>query len=408
MQAAGHDGIDRHRHDGGDGGRPHPAGHPPGPADDRADGEADEGEPRQRPLVGRGGPAEHGQERERPPHGGGPSGGSSSGTARPRRDTTRSATAEIAVVDRARARPGSGAPPRRRVHRPARPRRTRPRCRPACSCRAAQSSPSIASPIEPHAPLTAGARGATHGSERVHQDGAAQRGEQAGQVGACARRSSQAGFRRCPVRGDACLEVGVAGRDHGGDVGDRRGVHATPAAPPTADFPERVPPRTRVINAPSSPTAGAAWTARATGAPYAERGPPNGSGHPTPRQRTVTASDAVPVPATPASSSACTLASVTVQRRLASGAPRSAGPGRTATTLTVPGARLRAQALFCSGAAAQTGRVRPTVASTRTPASSAAATAATSAAVSIPTPGAGRGRARRPPRPRGAGRSRRP
>ena len=52
---------------------------PPRRADDRADGNPHEREPGERALVRLGGPAEHGQERQRPPHGGGPAGGSASG-----------------------------------------------------------------------------------------------------------------------------------------------------------------------------------------------------------------------------------------------------------------------------------------------------------------------------------------
>ncbi len=96
------------------------------------------------------------------------------------------------------------------------------------------------------------------------------------------------------------------------------------------------------------------------------------------------------MPGTAPSLSAWTLASVTVQSRLAS----AASPCRTgtkATTLMVPGraASACARTVASAGAAAQTGSEIPTVASTRTPSScSHTATWATSAAVSMPTPGA--------------------
>ena len=168
----------------------------------------------------------------------------------------------------------------------------------------------------------------------------------------------------------------------------RRRSPATPwraaSSSATADFPERVPPSTSVI------------TVRAI---LGAEGGVHGAGHPGPvlRARTPEGLRRRPspgrarsrrptrcrCPATPPSSSACTLASVTVHSRLASAASvwRT---GTKATTLTVPAATVARPSVGRGGP--RPAASRPTVASTRTPASSAAATAATSAAVSIPTP----------------------
>ena len=77
VQAARQCRIHHDGDDSGDGGRPDPPRHPPGHADDRTHGDPDQGEPRERALVGLGGPAEHGEERQRPLHGRSPAGGSS-------------------------------------------------------------------------------------------------------------------------------------------------------------------------------------------------------------------------------------------------------------------------------------------------------------------------------------------
>ena len=79
VQAARDRGVHGHRHHRGERGRPDAVGQPPRRADHRADGDAHEGEPRQRALVRLGGPPEHGEEGERPPHRSDPVAGSASG-----------------------------------------------------------------------------------------------------------------------------------------------------------------------------------------------------------------------------------------------------------------------------------------------------------------------------------------
>lgn len=137
---------------------------------------------------------------------------------------------------------------------------------------------------------------------------------------------------------------------------------------------------------PAPPASTAACTARASGAPQTERGPPYAATGPSAGQSTVTASVGVPVPAIPSSPIACAFASVAVATALTSAAsPSRAGTYRT--MLTVP---TRCPGATGAGAAAQTGVPSPTVAQARTPVSVRATTSATSTPVSRPTPGPAR------------------
>ena len=138
---------------------------------------------------------------------------------------------------------------------------------------------------------------------------------------------------------------------------------------------------------PRPPRRTAAYTARASGAPQSERGPPYGWTGPVVGQARTVASVHVPVPGTSSSTSACTFASATVATAFTSAASLSRA-GTQATTLTVPTPAGRTP----GGAAAQIGSVSPTVAQTVTPASGAVTTVATSTPVNRPVPGPARPR----------------
>src|SRR5579872_4719961 len=139
-------------------------------------------------------------------------------------------------------------------------------------------------------------------------------------------------------------------------------------------------------------------------APQTERGPVNSSGVPSAGAATQIASEAVPVPGKPASASACDLASVAVITALTNAASAS-GTGTATTTLIVPGRHAdrgwatSSSQIGCSsgsawpsGAAAQVGTRRPTVAVACAPASTRQTYSVTAAAVSRPTPGPARPR----------------
>jgi hypothetical protein len=144
-----------------------------------------------------------------------------------------------------------------------------------------------------------------------------------------------------------------------------------------------------------APSSTAAYTARAIRAPHSDRGPANSSARflLLSRQATHTASEAVPVPAKPASSTAWVFASVAVATAFTRAASVS-GTGTSTTMLIVRGTWIgfSSGSPAPAGAAAQVGTRSPVVAAAVTPPSARWTRSVTCAAVSMPTPGPARRR----------------